>query len=290
MRTIMVDSPPHDHTAARASSALLKNGLLGRIGSLQVRLARCADEIDAAQEVRFRVFHEEMGAGLAGADLLQRRDADRYDEVCDHLLVLDSTIEGTERERIVGTYRLLRQDAAKLAGGFYSNDEFELDALVARHPGLRFLELGRSCVLPQYRSKRTIELLWQGIWAYVNHYRIDVMTGCASFPGVVPASHSQALSFLAQNCAAEGDWSISAVRGRYHAMDLMPAEAINARSALSAMPPLIKGYLRLGGKVGDGCVVDREFGTTDVFIVLPVATISSRYINYYGAEADRFAG
>ena len=289
MRTHMVDGSPQSPIAA-GSATLLKNDLLGRIGPLQVRLARKADEIDAAQEIRFRVFHEEMGATSNGAGLRDRRDIDHYDDVCDHLLVLDSTIEGTERERIVGTYRLLRQENAALAGGFYSNSEFELDALVARHPGLNFLELGRSCVLPQYRSKRTIELLWQGIWAYVNHYRIDVMTGCASFPGVVPASHSEALSFLAQNCAAEGEWRVSAVKGRYHAMDLMPAEAINARSALSAMPPLIKGYLRLGGKVGDGCVVDKEFGTTDVLIVLPVATISSRYINYYGAEADRFAG
>jgi putative hemolysin len=262
-------------------------GLLGRIGTMEVRLAKGADEILTAQELRYRVFHEELGARAAPAGAQDRLDADRYDDICDHLLVIDTT-QGRAQDRIVGTYRLMRQEVAQQAGGFYSSDEFELESLVARHPDLRFLELGRSCVLPEYRSKRTIELLWQGIWAYVNHYRIGAMTGCASFHGTVPALHAQALSFLSQNCRAEDDWQVSAVASRFQTMDLMPAEAVDARAALSAMPPLIKGYLRLGAKIGDGCVVDHDFGTTDVFIVLPVATISARYVNYYGAEADRF--
>lgn len=269
--------------------ALLAGQPLGRIGTMVVRLACSLAEIEAAQEVRYRVFREELGNRADVAGMQDRRDADRFDDVCDHLLVMDMSLEGPDHRRIVGTYRLLRQESAFAAGGFYSSDEFELDKLVSRHPNLRFLELGRSCVLPDYRSKRTIELLWQGIWAYVNHYDIGVMTGCASFHGTVPAAHAEALSFLAHNRGAEGDWRVSAVARRHHPMDLMPAEAVNARSALTAMPPLIKGYLRLGAKIGDGCVIDHDFGTTDVFIVLPVETISARYINYYGAEAQRFA-
>lgn len=267
----------------------LANGLpLGRIGSLEVRLARSPAEIAAAQQVRYRVFFEELGArgGIAGAT--ERRDADRFDDVCDHLLVLDTALAGSELDRIVGTYRLLRDEMAVAVGGFYSSDEFELDRLVARQKGRRFMELGRSCVLPQYRSKRTIEVLWQGIWAYVNNYGIGVMAGCASFHGTVPAAHAEALSFLAHNCRAAPEWDVRAVPSRHVAMDLLPAEAIDARAALAAMPPLIKGYLRLGAKVGDGCVIDRDFGTVDVFIVLPVETIAARYINYYGAEAERF--
>ncbi|MCO5155947.1 MAG: GNAT family N-acetyltransferase [Aquamicrobium sp.] len=270
-------------------SGLAAGAILGRIGAIEVRLARDEAEIAAAQGVRYRVFHEELGARASEADARARRDADRFDEVCDHLLVLDASLAGPDHRRIVGTYRLMRQENAALAGGFYSSDEFDLDRLVARHPHLNFLELGRSCVLPQYRSKRTIEVLWQGIWAYVNHYGIGAMTGCASFHGTVPAAHAEALSFLAQNCLAEGDWRISAVASRFHAMDLMPGEAVNARAALAAMPPLIKGYLRLGAKIGEGCVVDHAFGTTDVFVVLPVATISSRYVNHYGPDATRFA-
>ncbi|WP_235911575.1 GNAT family N-acetyltransferase [Mesorhizobium xinjiangense] len=263
--------------------------VLGRIGQLEVRLARNSSEIAAAQEVRFRVFYDELGAKRQFVHELESRDSDRFDAVCDHLLVVDTAIGGPDRQQIVGTYRLLRQEQAMAAGGFYSDEEFELEALMARHPHRRFLELGRSCVLPEYRSKRTVELLWQGIWAYCRRHAIDVMTGCASFPGVTPAAHAEALSFLAQNCRAEADWDVRAVASRYNDMDLVPAEAVDTRAALAAMPPLIKGYLRLGAKVGDGCVVDRDFRTTDIFIVLPVEHIADRYINYYGADAQRFA-
>jgi len=263
------------------------NGLpLGRIGNLVVRLARGADEIMLAQEVRYRVFHEEMGAMASMADRADRRDADLFDDICDHLLVIDTSLPGGPLQGVVGTYRLLRAEAA--TGGFYSSSEFELGSLVRRQTQHRFLELGRSCVLPEYRSKRTIEVLWQGIWAYVRHHGISVMAGCASFPGIWPAAHAQALSFLAHNCRTEPEWDVRALPHRYVSMDLMPTEAIDPRAALAAMPPLVKGYLRLGAKVGDGCVVDREFGTTDVFIVLPVETISPRYVAYYGADAQRF--
>jgi putative hemolysin len=262
---------------------------LGRIGPLEARLARDDAEIAAAQEVRYSVFYEELGAGSNRLQVLDRRDADRFDAVCDHILVFDQSLPGPEHRRIVGTYRMLREEGAALAGGFYSEDEFDLGGLISRHPGKRFLELGRSCVLPAYRSKRTIETLWQAIWAYVLHHDIDVMAGCASFHGSLPATHAEALSFLARNCRATPEFDVSALPGRYVGMDLMPAEAINAKSAFSRMPPLIKGYLRLGARIGDGCVVDRDFETVDVFVVLPVKEIQQRYISYYTQEPGRLA-
>lgn len=277
--------------AIHATNARKRSGgALGRIGALEVRLARDALEVAAAQEVRFRIFRGELHADRRFAHMLEQRDADRFDAICDHLVVFDTSIAGPGHRQIVGTYRLLRQETAAVTGGFYSQAEFDLEALVERHPRRRFLELGRSCVLPEYRGKRTVELLWQGIWAYCLHHRLDVMTGCASFPGTVPAAHAEPLSFLAQKFRAGAAWDVRALPGRHAAMDLMPAEAIDLRTALSSMPPLIKGYLRLGARIGDGCVVDPDFGTTDVFIVLPVEAISERYINYYGAEAQRFAG
>jgi len=275
-------------SAALLNAALSDDSVLGRIGSLEVRLARDSDEIAAAQAIRFRVFYQEMGA-ISPSQAHEERDADRFDALCDHLLVVDTSLPGAEHDRIVGTYRLLPQEQALAAGGFYSEDEFELSKLIAQHPDRRFLELGRSCVLPSYRSKRTIELLWQGIWAYCRRKGINVMTGCASFHGTVPAAHAEALSFLAHFCQADGMWSVRAKTERYVSMDMMPLEAIDAKAALSAMPPLIKGYLRLGAKFGDGCVIDRDFRTTDVLVVLPVEAISERYIAYYGAEAQRFA-
>lgn len=268
---------------------LMTGPVLGRIGSLEVRLARSEQEVAAAQEVRFRVFYDELGARRSAVHAIEERDADRFDVLCDHLLVVDTALAGPDHRRVVGTYRLLRQEIAAAAGGFYSNDEFELQSLIARHPGQRFLELGRSCVLKHYRSKRTIEALWQGIFAYIRHYGIGVMTGCGSLHGTVPAAHAEALSYLAHCCRAAPEWDVRAVPSRYCSMDLMPAEAVNAKSAIAALPPLIKGYLRVGARIGDGCVVDHDFATTDVFIILPVSAISSRYVNYYGPEAERFA-
>ena len=277
-----------DATSARLNAD--KSGVLGRIGTLETRIARTASEVDAAQAIRYRVFVEEMHAQVPPAAERKRRDIDAWDAICDHLLVLDTAIEGDAEDQIVGTYRLLRQDVAMANGGFYSSSEFEVADLVARHPDKRFMELGRSCVLPQYRTKRTVELLWQGNWAYALKHRIDVMFGCASFSGAVPEEHALALSYLHHNALAKGRWRVEALPELEHSMDLMPAEAINMRKALAALPPLIKGYLRLGAMVGEGAVVDRAFRTTDVLIVLPIHTISERYRNYYGNDAGRFAG
>lgn len=263
--------------------------VLGRIANLETRLARSAAEIDAAQAVRYKVFVEEMKAQVAPEAERRKRDVDSWDAICDHLLVLDTAIEGDPEDQIVGTYRLLRQEIAEQAGGFYSASEFAIDGLLSRHPGKRFMELGRSCVLPEYRTKRTVELLWQGNWAYALKYGVDAMFGCGSFSGVIPEEHALALSFLHHNIRARDDWAVSARPELHRTMDLMPSEAINPKKALSALPPLIKGYMRLGAMVGDGAVVDHAFRTTDVLIVLPISNISGRYLNYYGADAGRFS-
>lgn len=266
-----------------------RGDVFGRIGTLETRLARTAREIDAAQAVRYRVFVEEMKATLPPEAMRRRRDVDAYDAICDHLLVLDKSIEGDVEDQIVGTYRLLRQDVALANDGFYSTAEFDIEPLLARHPGKKFMELGRSCVLPDYRTKRVVELLWQGNWAYALKHGMNALFGCASFPGVLPEEHALALSFLHHTIPALGEWAVSAQPELYREMDLMPVEAINARKALSALPPLIKGYMRLGAMIGNGAVVDHAFNTTDVLVVLPIAAISNRYINYYGADAGRFA-
>lgn len=263
--------------------------ILGRIGTLEVRLAETRAEIETAQALRFKVFVEEMGARLPAEAMHQKRDFDTIDRYCDHLLVLDTTLEGAALDQIVGTYRLLRQDVAERHDGFYSQSEFDVADLVGRNRGKRFLELGRSCVLPAYRTRRTLEALWQGNWAYALDHGVDVMFGCASFPGDKPQAHALALSFLNQAAAADAEWMVRAISGRGLSLDMMPVEAISPRAALSALPPLIKGYLRLGALVSSEAVIDRAFRTTDVLVVLPVKQISGRYINHYGADATRFA-
>lgn len=275
---------------ALAQTSQISTTIGGRIGSLETRLARTRSELRRAQNLRYRVFYKEMAARADTKTRLLRRDQDRFDAICDHLLVLDHDQPDRQgRPSIVGTYRLLRQDVAAEHGGFYTQDEYDIAPLMARHPDLRFLELGRSCVLPAYRTKRTVELLWHGIWSYVLAYDLDVMIGCASLAGTDPSTHAHTLSFLAHHAAPEAIWSASALPTRYTSMKMMDKAQIRPRQALKDLPPLIKGYLRLGGKIGDGAVIDHQFGTIDVLIILPVASIDQRYINHYGAEAGRFA-
>jgi putative hemolysin len=190
---------------------------------------------------------------------------------------------------VVGTYRLLRQQLAEDFGGFYTANEFDIAPLLANHRDLNFLELGRSCVLAPYRNKRTVELLWHGIWAYVLQNRLDVMFGCASLDGTDPDQLALPLSFLYHYSRAPEPWRARALHERYVEMNRMSKESVDPKAALRSLPPLIKGYLRLGCYIGDGAVIDHQFGTTDVLIVLPVSALSSRYIEHFGAGAERHA-
>jgi len=264
--------------------------IYGQIGSLEVRLARSRGDIRRAQRLRYRVFYEEMSAIPDTNTMLNRRDEDPYDAICDHLLVVDKGTIPRQRQRwprrsrVVGTYRVLRQEVAERHGGFYTQSEYDIAPLIARKRDThRFMELGRSCVLKPYRNRRTVELLWQGIWSYVRENGVDVMLGCASFAGTDPAQHATALSFLYHNASAPTDWQVRAHDHLYCNMNIIPADEVNPRAALKALPPLIKGYLRLGAYIGDGAVVDQQFGTTDVLIILPVEAIDTRYFGHFGA-------
>ncbi len=261
--------------------------VLGRIGTLEVRLARSLKEVKRAQRLRYKVFYEEMSALPTATARLSRRDVDEFDAICDHLLVLDHAAPRNpfkkHKPKVVGTYRLLRQEVADRHAGFYSAGEFDIEAIVNSHPDRRFLELGRSCVLKSHRNKRTIELLFHGLWQYIAYHRIDTLVGCASLDGILVEGLRQQLAFLRHFAAAPAPFAVKALPERYVSMDLMPKEAIDTRRALHLLPPLVKAYLRLGATFGDGAVVDYQFGTTDVFVVLHVANIEARYINHYRA-------
>ena len=265
---------------------------LGQLDSFDVVLAQRPKDIRRAQKLRYRVFYEEMAAIADYRTRLARRDIDAFDAICDHLLVRDHKAVqfGSHlKPNVIGTYRLLRHSVAARHNGFYSAGEFDIDPLTARHPHLNFLELGRSCVLAPYRSKRTVELLWHGIWAYVLERRVDVMFGCVSLEGTDPKRLALPLSYLHHFAAAAAPWRTQAVPHRRVDMNRMPKQAIDAKAALRSLPPLIKGYLRLGAVVGDGAVIDHQFGTTDVLMILPVSAISARYIARFGERAERYA-
>ena len=258
---------------------------LGWCGTLEVRLATTAREIRKAQRLRYKVFYEEGAARPDRTAALIRRDICVFDKVCDHLIVVDHAAHsrlGRLKPKIVGTYRLLRQEVAEANLGFYSAGEFGIAPLLARHPGKNFLELGRSCVALAWRGKRTLELLWRGLWAYVQHHRVDVMIGCASLPGTNALALAMPLSFLHAHARAEGDWAVEGLPGRAVPAGLFVASALNSRKALASLPPLVKGYLRAGAKFSASAVIDRQFGTTDLLVILPVAEISERYVAHFG--------
>lgn len=249
-----------------------------RVGSLEIRLAESAAEITAAQQLRYRVFYQEMSAKPTPEMAAEARDFDSFDPYCDHLIIIDHDL-GAGANAIVATYRLLRREGAAKRGQFYSIDEYDISAIVA-HPG-EILELGRSCVDARYRTKAAMQLLWKGITDYVMHYKIEIMFGCASMPGTDPTEHKVPLSYLYHRHLAPPEFRMKAIKGRYVDMNMLSPEAFDDKRALVALPPLVKGYLRLGGFVGDGAVVDHQFGTTDVSIVVVTNLVTDKYYKHY---------
>lgn len=258
-----------------------------RVGDLQIRLAESESEIVAAQELRYRVFYEQMSARPTAAMAASRRDFDSFDAYCDHLIVIDRK-KGIGAGGIVATYRLLRREAARRRGQFYSIDEYDIAPIVA-YDG-EILELGRSCVDPDYRSKAAMQMLWKGITDYIMHYKIGIMFGCGSLPGTDPAQHAVPLSYLYHRHLAPPEFRPRAVASRYVSMNLLPIEAIDEKRTLVGLPPLIKGYLRLGGYVGDGAVVDQQFGTTDISIIVVTDRVTGKYIKHYTRPESELAG
>jgi len=251
-----------------------------RSGALGVRLATSAAEIDAAQALRYRVFYEEMGAraDLDPEAAAARRDRDCFDPVADHLLVVDHAL-GPGSGGIVGTYRLIAQAAADRLGRFYSSDEYDIAPLL-RLPG-NLLELGRSCVHAQYRNRAVMQLLWRGIAAYVFAHRIDVMFGCASLPGTDLDRAAPELTYLYHNHLAPPALRPFALPARRVEMCRLDPARLDIRQVQARLPPLIKGYLRLGGFVGDGAVIDHQFNTIDVAVVVKTALVTDKYYRHY---------
>ena len=247
-------------------------------GDFEVRLAETAAEIDAAQALRYRVFYDEMKARPTPEMARLRRDFDDFDPVCDHLLVLDRR-RGEGAEGIVGTYRLIRRPAAAKIGRFYSAAEYDIAPLID-YPG-EILELGRSCIEKDARNTATMQMLWRGIALYAFHYNIQIMFGCASFPGTDPSQHAQPFSYLYHRHLAPPEIRVRALDSRYVKMDTLAPGSYDERKAMARVPPLIKGYLRLGGFVGNGAVIDAQFNTTDVCIIVKTELVTEKYIRHY---------
>lgn len=256
-------------------------------GTLEVRLAAGPGDLHACQGLRYDIFYKEMSARPTREEEAEKRDFDDYDAVCDHLMVLDRVGAKPGEALLVGTYRLLRGDVARAHGGYYTAGEYDLSPFFDAHSGLKFLELGRSCVHAAHRTKPVIDLLWRGIGAYVTQHKLNVMFGCASFAGCDPDAHALALTYLARTHLAPAEWRARALPHRYEPLDRMPGQMIDTKKAFRALPPVIRGYIRAGAYIGDGAVIDHDFGTVDVLIVFPVAQIQERYSERFGVGEER---
>jgi putative hemolysin len=255
--------------------------------NLQVRLAETSEEIEAAQALRYRVFYEEMSAAPTPEMKAKRIDFDGFDPVCEHLLVID-----LERSNcapaVVGTYRLLTRPVAMRHGGFYTEQEYDVSALL-RFPG-GIVEVGRSCVDPAYRARGVMQMLWRGFAAYVSHNNLSILFGCASFPGTEPAEMGPQLSYLHHYHLAPETLRPRALAQHYVPMDILPPSGFDAQTVLNDLPPLIKGYLRLGGFVGEGAVVDHQFNTTDVCVIVKTDQLTEKYDRRYRQSPPEKAG
>lgn len=256
-----------------------------RAGNLGVRLASATEEMDAVQALRYRVFYQEMGARPDAATAASHRDRDDFDAIADHLLVVDHD-KGEGPQSVVGTYRLIRREGAEKLGRWYSEAEYDVSRLVA-YPA-PVLELGRSCVDAAYRSRGTLQLLWDGIAAYVFRHDIALMFGCASLPGTDLGLLADQLTYLHAFHLAPEELRPRALPERFIEMRRKDPASIDKRATLAALPPLVKGYLRLGGFVGDGAVLDDQFNTTDVSVVVKTDLVTQKYRKHYERKhADR---
>lgn len=253
--------------------------------ALEVRLARDDDDLRGAQRLRYRVFVEELGAGGALVDHAERLERDALDPFLDHLLLIDTSRDPASHEHVIGVYRLLPGEQAASLGRFYCDSEYDLGRL--RNCGRRMVELGRSCVDPRYRRGLAMMYLWNGLADYVLSRQIEIMFGVASFHGTDVARHAQALSYLHHNHLAPEALRVRALPEHFQRMDLIAPEATDPQAALAAVPPLIRGYLRLGGFVGEGAYIDHEFNTTDVCLIMDTSAMSDKHYGYYTRKAAK---
>ena len=246
--------------------------------NFEVRLAKNFKDIDGAQKLRYRVFYEELKAKPTIKNILYEKDFDELDPFCDHLLVIDHN-KSTARKLIVGTYRLIRRPMTQIHGKFYTEGEFDIKNILKTKGEI--LELGRSCVDKNYRDKPIIKLLWKAISAYMEHYKIKVLFGCASFPGINYKKYKEQLSFLYHYHLAPESIRPKALLPNKVQLNYCEKKTLNNYEIFKSLPPLLKGYLRLGAYVSDGAFIDKQFNTIDICIVLKSDSLKQKYLNLH---------
>jgi len=255
------------------------DAIILKAGNIEIRLAATDEELKAAQMLRYQVFYQEMNAKASDEMKSLGRDYDDFDDICDHLLAFDTNKSGPES--VIATYRLLREEKINSIDDFYSSQEFDLSnfnsaAFKKLKGNGQLLELGRSCVREDYRSNNIIQLMWRAIVRYLGMHNVTFLFGCASLAGTDQKALELPLSYLYEAHKTPDDINIPAVKSRYQKMNYLSGDALDVKKAKRLLAPLVRGYVRLGCYIGDGAVIDEEFGTTDVFILLSIDTLRQK--------------
>ena len=244
-----------------------------------VRIATTPEDLTAAQRLRYEVFVAELGGDGPLVDHAARLERDAFDPHFDHLVLVDRRVDPASHAHVIGVYRVLPGDRRAAAGRFYSETEYDLGPLLAS--GRRLLELGRSCVHAEHRGGTAMFHLWSGLAEYVLERGIEILFGVASFHGTDISLLAEPLSYLHHHHLAPPAMRVRALPPNRQEMDLIPPDRLDRRAAMAATPALIKAYLRLGGFVGDGAWIDRDFNTTDVCLVMDTGQMSTRHRDFY---------
>ena len=240
-----------------------------------IKIAESNFEIKKAQSLRYKIFFKEKKIKKKSFKFLLQRDYDFYDKISDHLIIIDNNRK--IRDNVIGTYRLLRGNCAKLYRGFYTEQEFDISNLKKNFSSKDILELGRSCIHPQYRSGIILKLLWQGISNYIKMYKIKILMGCASFHGTNPSKFKEEFSLLYESYRLPEDYDVKSLQNN----EISFNKNINHSTTLNKLPPLIKGYLRAGGMVSENFYIDTEFETIDYCVIMLTEKIAGRYQNKF---------
>ena len=245
-----------------------------------IKIAETKSELKKAQALRYSVFYKEKKAIPTISKKILRLDYDKVDKFADHLIVIDKNRKGI-KNKIVGTYRLIRGDIAAHCGGFYTSSEFDLSKILNSYENNKILELGRSCVHQDYRNGTIMNLLWKAIAEYVKLYDIKILLGCASFHGTDVMKYTNELSYLRKNFSLPDELSVKSLDSKiYPAYTEIDSNNNNLRTFVK-LPPLIKGYLRVGGKVSHDCYVDYKFNTIDLCVIVNTNNIDEKYKKKY---------
>lgn len=252
------------------------------LSTIEVRLARTPEEIEAAQHLRYMVFYEEMGVEADPETTRRKMDVNEYDDYADHLIVIDKDIKDPKKS-VVGTYRLLRESEARKLGRFFTASEFDITPLTQCDENI--MELGRACVREDYRVRPVLQLLWQGIAHYVIEHDVDIMFGCGSFMTMDLEEIGDQLAYLHHFHLAPPALRTTALPENYIEMNRATPDTFDPKRTFASLPTLLKGYLRLGGVVGNGATFDHLLKQTDVCIIVQTHTINSKYRKHYLGES-----